>query len=87
MKINLVPVLGCLCFLARVFSNDPSIPSRAGARDGIPPMQHGAGCDCWPCTAMTNVVLAKDKSNMNSSSCCSAPVKYVTAGPAQGRAI
>lgn len=83
MKINLVPVLGCLCFLAGVFCNKPSIPSRAGARDAIPPMQRGAGCDCWPCTAMTNIVLVRDKS----SSWCSAPVKYMTPGPAKGRVI
>lgn len=87
MRINLIHVLGCLFFLAGVFCNDPSIPSRADAEDAITPRQHGAGCDCWPCTTVTNTVLARDKSNLNSSSWRSAPGKYMTARPAQGRAI
>lgn len=65
MKINLIPVLGCLFFLARVFCNDPSIPSRADAGDANMPRQCGAGCDCRPRTTATNTALARDKSNLN----------------------
>lgn len=87
MRINLIPVLGCLFFLAGVFFNDPSVPGRADAGDAIMPGQCGAGCDCWPHIIATNIVLARDRSNLNSSSQCSAPAKYMTAGPAQGRVI
>lgn len=87
MRINLIPVPGCLLFLARVFCNDSSNPSRADAEDAIMPRQRRAGCDCRPHTAAANTVLARDKSNLNSSSQCSAPAQYITAGPAQGRAI